>query len=227
MICALEDPQITGVLKRLHEAAETNDPPIIAAALGDGNRASPATVDSDIASFLDDAYIPVSPEVGRLLYALARGSRSEIVVEFGTSFGISTIYLAGAIRDHGAGKVITTEINHAKAERARRNINEAGLAEYVQIWEGDALKTLRNLDDSVDLLLLDGWKDLYLPVLKLVEPKLRIEGLVLADDLDLFPHAHRPFLDYITEPRNGYAWIEIPLGDRIGAAVRHDRAALS
>ena len=96
----------------------------------------------------------------------------------------------------------------------------SGLGHFVEIREGDALDTLRKLEGTVDLLFLDGWKDLYLSVLKLVEPYLRPGSLVIADDLDIYPDAHRPYLEYIHSPETDYISVEIPLGDRIGVSLR-------
>src|SRR5579875_2463571 len=215
MTNSLSDPTLNAVLQRLHAAAEANDPPLLSEAHRKDPPGLPLHADSEVATLLGEAYIPVPPETGTLLYLLARGAGSNRVVEFGTSFGISTIYLAAAVRDHGGQTVISTEINPRKVERARRNIEAAGLAEYVEIREGDALETLRVIDGPVDLLFLDGWKDLYLPVLKLLEPALRSEALVVADDLDKYREAHKPFLEFITNPANGYVSIEIPVGDRL------------
>ena len=116
--------------------------------------------------------------------------------------------------------MISTEINPRKAEQARKNIEEAGLTEFVEIREGDALETLRTIDGPVDLLLLDGWKDLYLPVLKLVEPALRREAVVVADDLNLYPEVHKPYLEYVRNPTNGYVSVEVPLEIRLDVALR-------
>ena len=104
------------------------------------------------------------------------------MVEFGTSFGISTIHLAAAVRDNGAGRVISTELNAAKAAQARANLAEAGLSDRVTILEGDARETLAAVPGPVGFVLLDGWKGLYLPVLRLLEPRLAPGALVLADD---------------------------------------------
>lgn len=93
-------------------------------------------------------------------------------VEFGTSFGISTIYLAKAAKDNG-GKVISTEYMPHKVKIARQNIEEAGLSEYADIWEGDARETLRNINEPIDFVLLDGWPDLVFPIFKLLEPNLK------------------------------------------------------
>lgn len=213
MTCSLTHPSVNGVLQRLHAAAESNDPVIL-------SKAQPVRSDSEIATLLGDAYISVSPETGRFLYLLARSIGSSTVVEFGTSFGVSTIYLAAAVRDHGGHKVISTERNPRKVEQARKNVAEAGLAEFVEIREGDAPETLRTIHGPVDLLLLDGWKDLYLPVLKLVGPALRREALIVADDLDLYPEAHKPYLEFIRNPVNGYVSVEVPIGDRLNLSLR-------
>jgi len=220
MINSLNDPTVNAVLQRLHAAAEANDPPLLSEAHRKTQHGLPLHADSEIAALLGEAYIPVPPDVGMLLYLLARGAGSNRVVEFGTSFGISTIYLAAAVRDHGGQRVISTEINPRKVERARRNIEETGFTEYVEIREGDALETLRAVNGPLDLVFLDGWKDLYLPVLKLLEPALRREALIVADDLDMYREAHKPFLEFIRNPSNGYASLEIPIGDRLALAVR-------
>ncbi len=93
--------------------------------------------------------------------------------------GISTIYLAAALRDNGGGHLIGSELEPTKAKRARANLDAAGLADLVDIREGDALETLKDVGGSVDLLLLDGAFALYLPVLKLVEPRLKSGAVVL------------------------------------------------
>src|SRR5262245_29850829 len=102
----------------------------------------------------------VAPEVGRLLYALVRANRPNMIVEFGTSFGLSAIHLAAALRDNGAGKLITTERSAAKAEQAKKNLAEAGLLELVQIRLGDARESLKTTSADIDFLVLDGWKEL-------------------------------------------------------------------
>jgi 16S rRNA C967 or C1407 C5-methylase (RsmB/RsmF family) len=106
-----------------------------------------------------DLYIPLSREAGTFAYLVARSLGAKRVVEFGTSFGISTIYLAAAMRDNGGGLVAGSEIEPSKIRRARENVAAAGLSEYVQIREGDAQETLRDPGGVVDLALLDGIAD--------------------------------------------------------------------
>ena len=219
MPCSLDSTPIKALLSRLHTAADQQEALLSADVEREAQKRN-AKADSDLADLFAEAYIPVPAEVGRLIYILARSINSRTLVEFGTSYGISTIYLAAAVRDIGSGRVITTEMNTAKARQAAKNFQEAGLLSFIDIREGDARETLRNVDGPVDFVLLDGWKNLYLPVLKVIESKLRPGALIVADDLEVFPEAHRPYLDYVRTPENGYASLEIPIGDRVEISVR-------
>jgi predicted O-methyltransferase YrrM len=142
------------------------------------------------------------------------------VVEFGTSFGISTIHLAAAVRDNGAGRVISTELNAAKAAQARANLAEAGLSDWVTILLGDARQTLATVDAPVGFVLLDGWKNLYLPVLKLLEPRLTPGALILADDTVSMAEEMPDYLAYIRDPAHGYLSIPFPESDGLEITCR-------
>jgi len=169
---------------------------------------------------LDRSCIPVDESAGRFLYALVRGAAPGTVVEFGTSFGISTIYMAAGARDRGPGSVVTTELHAGKAETARRNFERAGLLDVIDLRIGDALETLKGLKPDVSVVFLDGWKNVYLPVLKLLEPVLRPGALVVADDLNLFPEPLKPYLAYVRQPDNGYVSVTVPIGDAMELSVR-------
>jgi predicted O-methyltransferase YrrM len=153
-------------------------------------------------------FLNVSPVFGRFLYMCARASKAKRIVEFGTSFGISTIHLACALRDNGGGQVIGTELEPTKAQRARENLAAAGLADLVDIRVGDALDTLKDgIDGDVDVVLLDGAFSLYLPVLKLLESHLRGGALVIGDNaVEQAPG----YLDYVRNPQNGYLSLAVP-----------------
>jgi len=153
--------------------------------------------------FYDDKYIPIVPAQGTFLYMQARALNAKNILEFGTSYGISTIYLAKAARDND-GRVITTEYLPHKAEAARKNLEEAGLSGYVEIWEGDARDTLKNLDMEPDFVLLDGWPDLVFPVFKLIEPRLKKGAVIAIDDVEGFKPSMQDYLDYVRNPANGY-----------------------
>ena len=167
-------------------------------------------ISSDV---MAECYIPVSREQGEFLYITARALDAKTVVEFGTSFGISTIYLAAALKDNGGGCVISTELEPNKCRQAAENLREAGLSQYVEIRQGDALETLTDLSGPVDLVLLDGWKDLYLPVLELIKPALRFGAVVLADNIFTFRKALRPYVEYVQGGANGFTSTTLPIGD--------------
>jgi predicted O-methyltransferase YrrM len=153
-------------------------------------------------------FLNVSANFGRFLYMCARARKAKRIVEFGTSFGISTIHLACALRDGGSGQLIGTELEPTKAQRARENLEAAGLADLVEIRVGDALETLKDgIDGDVDLVLLDGAFSLYLPVLKLLEPHLRDGAFVIGDNaMEQSPG----YLDYVRNPQNGYLSLALP-----------------
>ena len=154
------------------------------------------------ADALSDIYMPVTPEAGRLLYSLVRASRPNTVVEFGMSLGLSGLHLAAAVRDNGTGRVVTTEMSAAKIATAKKNFADAGLSDLIEVLEGDALETLATLDGSVGFVLLDGWKEFYLPVIRLLEPRLTSGAVVVADNTDMADT--QPYLDYVRDPANGY-----------------------
>lgn len=150
---------------------------------------------------LKEAPLAVSRETGMLLYMLTRSSRAKAIVEFGTSFGLSTLHLAAGLRDNGGGRLITSEFEPSKAARARDNLEAGGLVDLVEIREGDALKTLRaDLPDTIDLVLLDGAKALYPEILDLVEGHLRPGTIIVADNADDSPD----YLARVRAPGSGY-----------------------
>jgi predicted O-methyltransferase YrrM len=211
MTNTLATPAVKAVLGRMFAAAAAQDstgrpelPP--------GQTYETATA-GEMSEAYQDRYIPVSPQAGQLLYALARASRPDTIVEFGLSFGVSTIYLAAAVTDNGTGRVVTTELSLKKVEAAWANLQEAGVGEVVTILPGDALETLADVPGPVGLVLLDGWKSLCLPVLRLLEPKLAPGALVAADDSSFANMAD--YLAYVRDPANGYVSVSFPVEDGV------------
>lgn len=217
---SLTSPPVGPLLDRLFQAADSDDSTyrvIVRERHPDGFAGMSAQEQADAYAEL---YIPVSPDAGRLLYTLIRASRPETVVEFGTSFGISTIHLAAAVRDNGTGRVVSTELNAAKVARARANLTEAGLADLVTILEGDARETLAGLPGPVGFVLLDGWKRLYLPVLRLLEPWLTSGALVVADDTVSMAAQMTDYLTYVRDPAHGYLSVSFPEADGLELTCR-------
>jgi len=169
----------------------------------------------DFYAQLKDYALPVSRDTGRLLYLLARATGARAIVEFGMSFGLSTLHLAAALRDNGGGRLITSEFEPSKIARARDNLAAGRLGDLVEIREGDALETLgSDLPDTIDLVLLDGAKSLYLDVLARVESRLRTGAVIIADNADHCPE----YLEYVAEPANGY--LSIAFTDDVELTVR-------
>ena len=200
MTTTLQDKRVATALDRMYTTA--NDQlPRLRDRQGEFAQLASASA-QERADALSEIYMPVTPVAGRLLYSLVRATRPTTIVEFGMSFGISAIHLASAVRDNGSGRVVTTELSAAKIAAAKQNFAETSLDDLITVLEGDALTTLANLDGPVDFVLLDGWKELYLPVIKLLEPRLSAGSLIVADNTEMADT--KPYLDYVRDPDNGY-----------------------
>jgi predicted O-methyltransferase YrrM len=164
---------------------------------------------------LKDFHLAVSRETATLLYILTRSSGASTIVEFGTSFGVSTLHFAAALRDNGGGQLIGTECEPTKVAQARANLVVAGLDDLVEIRTGDALETLtRDLPEIIDLVLLDGAKGLYPKVLSLLEPRLRPGALVVADNADWCPE----YLACVRSPTGGY--VSVPFAGDVELSMK-------
>lgn len=211
---------VAPLLQRLFAEAESLSPRDLPAfatmTTADHDRLMRSKTDyRDFYAQLKDFPLAVSPETGVLLYQLARATRARTIVEFGTSFGLSTLHLAAALRDNGGGRLITTEFEPLKVARARAHLAAGGLADLVEIREGDALQTLAsNLPETIDLLLLDGAKALYPDILRLVESRLHAGSLIIADNADYSPE----YMAHICAPENGY--LSVSFGEDVELSMR-------
>jgi len=209
-------PLLDRLFKEADAASPTTSPAV--ADLSAAERARLMRSKTDYLEFygrLKDFPLPVSRETGALLYMLARGSRARTIVEFGTSFGISTLHLAAALRDNGGGRLITTEFEPTKVARARDNLTAGGLIDLVEIREGDALTTLSvDLPETIDLLLLDGAKALYPEILSLVESRLKVGAWIVADNADYSPD----YLARVRPPAKGY--MSTPFAEDVELTMR-------
>ena len=222
--CTLNDPRVKAVLDRLHRETRGDD-------LRAGLKLLPHLAQKLLLrkpSFMDryqrmaDLGIPISAEQGVFAYLVARSIAAHRIVEFGTSFGVSTLYFASAIRDNGGGLVIGSEFIESKAERARANLLEAGLADSVEIRVGDAMETLADPGGEIDLLLIDGSKDLYLPILKMLAPRLRQGGVVLADNVltSFVKRTLAEYVAYMQDRRHGFVSVTVPFPDGFEYSVK-------
>ncbi|MGY1438550.1 O-methyltransferase [Streptomyces reniochalinae] len=216
---ALRDPRVLDVLERLDA----------------GNSASFETVNDmgrSTETWSDDPFdfaelpLSVSSEIGQLIYLTARAAKVTRAVDFATSVGTSLIYLAAAVRDNGGGLVIGSEVVPAKVKAAQRNVDDAGLTDYVEIREGDARETLKELGGPVGYAIVDGFQEsrdgwagergssLALDVLRLLTPQLA-PGAVLVND-----NAEPDYLEHVRDPANGFRSSWIPVTPQLSEAER-------
>lgn len=165
-----------------------------------------------------DMYLSVAPDSGRLLYSLVRAAKPTVIVEYGMSYGISTVHLAAAVRDNGTGHITTTEMSSHKLAAARQTFAQAGVSDLITILDGDARTTLKTVSGPVQFVLLDGWPDLDLPIIKVLEPVLAPGALIVADNVNLDPE--QAYLDYVRDPANGYVSSPVHLDKGIEISVR-------
>ncbi|NYT68738.1 O-methyltransferase [Pusillimonas noertemannii] len=217
MTSTLINEPLASLLDRLFEQADQATSPAMAGlAHEESERMMRSKTEYiDFYSRAKELWLPVSRETGVLLYQLARSMDARNIIEFGTSFGLSTLYLAAALRDNGGGRLISSEFEPSKVAKARRHLVEGGVDDLIEIREGDALKTLTTgLPESVDLLLLDGAKSIYCEVLDLVENHLRPGALIVADNADCSPE----YLARVRSPENGY--LSVPFGEDVELSIR-------
>lgn len=212
-LCVLQDPRAAAVLKRLHSDARCQNFSLAFqfARYWPQMALRQPLAWSKLEGALDNRYLSLDPDNGFLCYQLARALRAQRIVEFGTSMGVSTIYLASAVRANGGGTVIATELVPEKAQRARANLQEAGLEAYVDLRVGDALETLKGTIGPVDMLINDGFPRFALPIMKLLAPTMRPGAIALCGNAALFPGDHVNFLRWVRDPANGFSSCPLPM----------------
>ncbi len=196
-------PEFEKVLARLHERMEREK----------AQRAgmSREEVDARIEEFM----LPIGPEAGRFLNLLIKAAGARTCLEVGASVGYSTLWLAEAARATG-GRVISLEVSPAKHAEARENLAEAGLADSVEWITGDALETIAAQPGPFDFVLLDLWKNLYIPCFDALRPKLAAGALVTADNM-VTPADNESTRAYQTHVRAvpGLESVMVPIGNGI------------
>lgn len=167
----LLDPAISAVLATYHQRLDA-----------ERSRMREASAAGTFREIIDELLLPVGPDSGALLYILAKSLSAPTILELGTSYGYSAIWLGAAARASG-GRVVTVELSEAKSAYAREMSRKAGLSDFVDFRVGDAVKTIAELSGGVDFVLVDLWKDLYVPCLEAFYPKLRPGAIVVSDNM--------------------------------------------
>lgn len=182
--------------------------------------------------FLKDKLIALDRSKAEFCYQVCRALGARRIVEAGTSFGVSTLFLAAAVRDnlHHATQahldggsqpmVIGTENEPEKSGVAKAHFSEAGLSDLIDLREGDLRETLRNVARPIDFMLIDIWTPMARPALELIAPCLREGAVVICDNTTQFREAYREYFEFIDDPRNGLRTMTLPFEGGLEFTVR-------
>jgi len=215
-----DDPKLKALLSRLHAASDAQTAALrsyIAQDRGRSVSGSPADLEKG-RDFWRDKLVALEPDKARFCYTLCRALGARNIVEAGTSFGVSTLYLAAAVRDNGGGRVIATEYEPAKAEIARANFAEAGLSRHIDLREGDLRETLKKIDTPIDFMLMDIWTPLAAPAIALVAPHMRKGAVVIADNTDTYRQAYGDYFSFLSA--NVFSTLTLPFDGGLEMSVK-------
>ena len=223
MASPLNDPKLEALLDRLHAQSDTQVAEMDAyyARRDQEGTLDENLFDDDMHRFFADKLVALDRDKAEFCYQLCRSLRATRVVEAGTSFGVSTLYLAAAVRDNRVenGVVIATEHEPKKAEIARANFAEAGLSEFIELREGDLRETLQDVGGPVDFMLVDIW-EVALPALQRVSPSLRPGGIVVTDNTAVDAGEYRDYFEFVNDPRNRFRTMTVPFEGGFELTVR-------
>lgn len=218
----LNDARLEGLLDALHAQSAGQDGAINAYFT---RRIQEGTLswdgfDAETNAFFADKMVALEKVKAEYCYMLCRALNAKRIVEAGTSFGVSTLYLAAAIRDNGGGTVIATEYEPQKAKIARRNFEAAGLSSFIDLREGDLNETLRRIEGPVDFMLLDIWTEAVMPAVRNVAPHLRKGAVIVADNSEQSRRGYRAYFEYIADPANKLVTMTLPFEGGLEMTVR-------
>jgi predicted O-methyltransferase YrrM len=224
MASPLNDPKLEALLDRLHaqsdaEVGETDA--YFARRERDGSLDYENFCDDDMHRFLSDKMVALDRDKAEFCYQLCRSLRATRVVEAGTSFGVSTLYLAAAVRDNQVENsvVIATEHEPGKVKVARENFRQAGLSEFIELREGDLRQTLEDVGGPVDFMLVDIW-DVARPALERVSSSLRPGAIVVCDNTTVDADEYRDYFEFVNDPGNRFRTMTIPFQGGFELTVR-------
>ena len=221
------DPALERLLAALHARS---DEQIAAMNSYDALRAKEACppTEDEVKSFRSDKLVALDRDKAEFCYLLCRANNARRIVEIGTSYGVSTLYLAAAVRDNvaaagGHGVVIGTEYEPKKVCAARAHFEQAGLSRFIDLREGDLRETLKQIDGPVDFMLVDIWIAMARPALELVTPHLKAGAMVICDNTELHRSAYADYFAFLEDPVNGFRTMTLPFNGGLELSVRHSR----
>jgi len=225
MASVLKDPKLERLLARLHRQSQGQLKAMEKYFADLPRKTKPAARPAAVKKFLSDKLVALEPDKAEFCYQLCRALKARRIVEAGTSYGISTLYLAAAARDEvrehgGKAVVIGTEYEPAKAKAARANFAKAGLSRFIELREGDLRETLKDLGGPVDFVLIDIWVEMARPALERVAPHLRPGAIVVADNTKEYRDGYDQYFKFIADPANRLRTITLPFSGGLELTVR-------
>jgi predicted O-methyltransferase YrrM len=214
------DPELKAMLAGLHARSDAQS---AAMRSFDVTRTNQAPSASEARAFLRDKLVALDSDKAEFCYQLCRANNARRIVEIGTSYGVSTLYLAAAIRDNvraggGNGTVIGTEYEPNKAAAARAHFEQAGLSRFVDLREGDLRQTLKEIEGPVDFILMDIWITMARPALELVTPHLRPGAIVIADNTRQYRSEYGEYFAFLEA--QGFRTMTLPFEGGLEMSVR-------
>lgn len=218
---SLREPRLEALLERLHGKSLAQDEELGRFFAKRAEAGEDLSLDSaEVKAFLTDKLVALEPDKSLFCYQICRALRARRVVEAGTSYGVSTLYLAAAVRDNGGGTVIATEYEPEKVEKAKSHFSEAGLVNQIDLREGDLRETLADVRGPIDFMLIDIWSPMARPALELVALQLRAGAIVLCDNTEMFRDHYRDYFAYLHDPANGFITMTLPFAGGLEMSVR-------
>jgi predicted O-methyltransferase YrrM len=223
----LNDPELERLLTSLHARSDSQIPEMTAFHDRHDTYAQPPTGESAalLKTFRSDKLVALDRDKAEFCYLLCRAANARRIVEAGTSYGVSTLYLAAAVRDNiraagGTGVVVGTEYEPEKARTARAHFAQAGLEALIDLREGDLRETLQRIEGPVDFLLCDIWVPMARPALELVAPHLRPGAMVVCDNTREHRAAYADYFAFLEDPANGFSTMTLPFSGGLELSVR-------
>ncbi len=218
----IRDPALESLLTDLHARSDGQAAAMRSFEASLTNQAQPPTT-QEAKAFLSDKLVALDSDKAEFCYQLCRASNARRIVEIGTSYGVSTLYLAAAVRDNvhasgGDGVVIGTEYEPDKAAAARAHFAQAGLSRFIDLREGDLRQTLSQIDGPVDFMLVDIWITMARPALELVTPHLRSGAIVIADNTAQYRSAYADYFAFLDS--HGFRTMTLPFAGGLELSVR-------
>ena len=220
----IRDPELQSLLAALHAKSDQQASLVRSfEARRTGVENAPSA--EDIRAFRSDKLVALDRDKAAFCYQLCRAKDARMIIEVGTSHGVSTIYLAAAVRDNiraygGTGMVIGTEYEASKSAAARAHFERAGLSDFIELREGDLRETLKQIDAPVDFVLIDIWISMARPALEMIAPHLRQGAVVVCDNTQDHRAQYADYFAYLNDPANRFSTMTLPFDGGLELSVR-------